>query len=311
MNCIDKRQSEEKSIKIAAAFRQVYKQAKCWKSFIWILTIILVAGQLLFSTQIIETQFLQGNLNAFIIALSLLLLLFNTFGEHYLIKPLLILGANLNRLHDFTVFKIGSKPSLAEIMPSQIDRYSKLWLLKNPNDRPNLAEWWPNSVSKIPEIPAICLCLLSTYKWENELRKKYRILLGVFIFTLFGLGFLSMYFLNYLIADYIVKILVPTFPLIELMVDEFISNSTGIDISDSAIQEVSTLWEKQLNDKAYDSSNLRGNLTSLLFIWNNYRATTSPIFDWLYWLTQQSMNKAMIVDVDDCVSQYEGINRLT
>lgn len=37
-------------------------------------------------------------------------------------------------------------------------------------------------------------------------------------------------------------------------------------------------------------------LNQLTYLWGNYRSTASPIFDWLYWITQKNMNMDMIVD---------------
>lgn len=303
MNRINERQSKPNTIKIAAAFRQVYKLAKFWKSFIWGLTIILVIGQLLLTTQIIKTNLLPVNLTSATIVLSLLLLLFNTFGHYYIIMPLLALGARLNRLHDITVLGIGVKSSLFEIMPSQIEKYSRQWLSKHPDDYSNLEEWWPNAVSKLPEALGICLCLLSTFKWETELRKKYRIFVGISILIVLGSGFLIMYLMNYLLTDYIIKIFVPTFPLIELLTKELMSNNLSIQTSNFAKQRVSKLWE-ELITKPNENHEASETFKELVFLWDSYRASTLPIFDWLYWLTQQTMNYAMIIDVNYCVGKY-------
>lgn len=311
-NDIDKRQSSERSIKIGAGFRHAYRKAKYWKSWVWGITLLLAFFQLLVGINYQNLlkklpdnllDYLPGNIDFLVIAVSLLTMLMSTLGRHYLVNKFIGLGSKLQRLHDYEILGLGTKPTILEIKPSLIERFSTKWLKKNLNDRPNLAEWWPNSVSQLPENPGITLCLLSTFKWENELRKKYGILLLVlFVFILAG-SFVLMYLMNYLLPDYIVKILVPISPLLALVIDETLINRSAIKTADVTSHEALSLWNKYLS-KSVNKEYGKEELNQLNYLWVNYRSSVSPIFDWLYWLTQKTMNGDMIIDVNALVKEY-------
>lgn len=151
MNDISKKQSMEGNVKIAAAFRYAYKRAKLWKSLIWALILVLTMLQLLAAINHQNlTAYLPDNLSAMVVTVSLLSILMSTLGKHYLVNRFVSIGSKLQRLHDSEVLGLGVKPTILEIRPSQVESMSKHWLESNPTDRPNLSEWWPNSVSELP-----------------------------------------------------------------------------------------------------------------------------------------------------------------
>lgn len=305
MNDIAKKQSSEPNIKVAAAFRYAYRKAKIWKSMIWILTLTLVIGQLFASINHQYFQeYLPDNLSAMLITISLTTMLMTTLGKHYLINTSVALGSKLQRLHDFNILGLGIKPSHLDVLPSLINTFSSKWLTSRPDDRVNLAEWWPASVSSIPYKAGIALCLLSTFKWEHELRSKYSFLLALSILAILASSFCLMYILDLLLAEFIVKIIVPLSPLFGLLIDEWLLNRTGVELSKSSSKEALKIWN-DLSENTIDEKNANETLEQLMYLWDNYRSTMSPIFDRIYWLMQKAMNQDMIVDIDSLVSDYQ------
>lgn len=305
MNDIVKKQSSEYGIKIGAAFRYAYNRAKFWKLWIWGLTLLLAVLQLLAATNHQHLMmYLRDNIAAMVITVSLLTMLMSILGRYCLVNKFVGQGSKLQRLHDFEILGLGTKPTVLEVKPSQVELYSQRWLDTNPHDRSNLSEWWPNSVEQLPENTGISLCLLSTFKWENELRNKYsNVLIGIILLILFG-SLLLMHILDYLIADYIVKIFVPLSPLLGLLIDEWLVNRSGINTASSSSREALRLWDK-FNSNSVDENSGKNELNQLSYLWGSYRSSVSPIFDWLYWITQKTMNRDMIIDADKLVMEYQ------
>ena len=178
MNDISDNQNQESNIEIAAAFRLAYKRAKWGKAVIWSTATILSILQLIATSipQLIP-QGLQTFVPSILVSTTLSLIFATTIGKHFVVNRFLKMGGSFQRLHDFNVLGLGTKPSHLDARPSQIKRYSEIWLKKNPDDKPNLAEWWPASVSTVPKAIGTSIALLSTFKWELELRKKYEVII--------------------------------------------------------------------------------------------------------------------------------------
>lgn len=296
----------EENVKIAAAFRYAYSRAKFWKSLIWALTLMLATLQLLAAINHQNlTAYLSDNLAAMVVTISLLSMLMSTLGKHYLVNRFISIGSKLQRLHDSEVLELGVKPTILEIRPSQIESMSKHWLDRNPADRPNLSEWWPNSVSELPNNLGTNLCLLSTFKWEFELRKKYGLVLLLTGTVVITSSLLLMYILDYKLPDYIVNIFVPLSPLLALIIDEWLINSTCTEVAKESSEQAHNLWHEYSSGSESDHGD-KNELNKLSYLWGNYRSTASPIFDWLYWITQKTMNKDMMIDAQALVSEYKG-----
>ena len=301
VNNIHKNQSSVSNVKIAAAFRHAYGRAKYWKSWIWFITSLLAFLQVLTSINHQNLKnYLPDNLAAIAVTVSLLLMLINTLGKHYLVNKFINLGSILHRLHDFETLGLGTKPTMLEIRPSQIQKFSKSWLDNNPNDHPNLSEWYPISVSDLPANAGISLSLLSTIKWENELRKKYKFVLLFIGFTTFAISFLLMHLLDYKISDYIFNLLVPLSPFIAILIQELLLCNSCLEVAKNASLEAQKLWNTYSSTSDGQLNN-KNELNQLNYLWSNYRSTASPIFDWLYWVTQKNMNMDMVVDADELV----------
>jgi hypothetical protein len=303
-NDICTRQSSEDGVKIAAAFRYAYSQAKFWKSWIWALSAILVILQLLVTINHAHLEaYLPSDLAAIVVVVSLTSMLMATLGRHLLINSNIELGSNLQRLHDHQILGLGIKPTILEVSQSQINRLSNKWLSKKPQDYSNISKWWPDSVAELPEKAGIVLCLFSTFRWESELRKKYSIVLLTLGAILLAGSLYLMHILDYQIADYIVKIFTPAAPLFALMIDELLLNRSCLKVAKNASQRTLGLWSKTLDLSECDM--VLDELDQLSFLWAQYRSSASPIFDWLYWLTQKTMNEDMVVDASALVSEFK------
>ncbi len=301
MNSINERQKLNSNVEIAASFRLAYEKAKHWKGVVWVLATLLSTFQLIIANQLLRlpNEYMQY-LPATLIAITLLSILMSTLGNHFFIKRYISLGSLLQRLHDFNILELGTKPSYSEIRPSLINEYSKIWLKKKPNDKDNLIEWWPASVSDVPKSLGISIALLSTFKWEAELRAKYRLVVLFFVTILILASFSLMYCKEYKIDEYISLILLPLSPLLALLINEYLDNGSGLEIAKSAEKKADIVMIncfKQNSDKD-------NNLEQLAFNWNHYRSSSSPIFDWLYWITQHTMNRDMIIDSNSLVDEY-------
>jgi len=301
MNNINANQNQESNIEIAAAFRQAYRNAKLGKAAIWTSTAILSALQLIAASkpQLISPD-LEIILPSLLVATTLTVILASTIGKHLIVNRFLKIGSSFQRLHDFNVLGLGTKPSHQEALPSKIQRYSRAWLANNPSDRVNLSEWWSPSVSTVPHEIGACIALLSTFNWELELRKKYStIILGLGLFTL-AASLVLMDIQERLLPEYIVLTLLPITPIFSLIIDEYLDNRNGIETATNAVTQATSLLS---NSSTPDS---RLELEQLMYNWSHYRTGASPLFDWLYWITQKAMNQDMMIDTESLANEYSG-----
>ena len=304
MNHISENQADESSVKIAAAFRYAYSRAKFWKSWIWAGTFVLSILQLLLAFKHSGlTHILPSSLPAIVISISVFTVFVSTIGKHFFVRKFVLIGADLQRLHDYEVLGIGTKPTELEVSQSLIERYSSSWLKNHENDRNNLINWWPASVSRVSKGAGISLCLLSTFRWEDELRKKYQLLLLSIAGIIFLVSLLLMHLMGLVLSEYIVQILVPLLPFISLLVDEVLITRSGIEVSKKAKDDAFHLWGKYKNDQniAYEIVDFN----QIIYLWGSYRSAVSPIFDWLYWVSQKSMDADMVINVDSLAEQFQ------
>ncbi len=114
-----------------------------------------------------------------------------------------------------------------------------------------------------------------------------------------------MHVLDYKLPDYIVNIFVPLSPLLALIIDEWLINSTCTEVAKESSEHAHNLWCEYGSGAVSDQED-KNELNKLSYLWGNYRSTASPIFDWLYWIAQKTMNKDMMIDAQALVSEYKG-----
>jgi hypothetical protein len=98
-------------------------------------------------------------------------------------------------------------------------------------------------------------------------------------------------------------------PLLALLIDEFLLNRSALQVAQESSQQALGLWNKYFD--APEKEGGKEELNQLSYLWSSYRSTASPIFDWLYWITQKTMNKDMIIDANALISEYEKNARST
>ena len=173
---------------------------------------------------------------------------------------------------------------------------------KYPKDNEDFKEWWNKELHKISFSIGRLICSYNTFAWEVEIRKKYH---NFLMFTLWSLIFLPVFtslILDYSLRDTILLIIVPIVPFTSLVLEEWIENKTCINLSDSIKSDVCYLWE-HTKQEAFVEANLDLKVDNLMTRWQLYRLSTLPIFEWLYKLTQSSMNKSMTVDTNNLIKE--------
>ena len=98
-----------------------------------------------------------------------------------------------------------------------------------------------------------------------------------------------------LLSEYILLILLPISPILALVIDELLDNKNAVVVADNSVKEAeSVLYSRSVNIE----------LEQLMYNWSHYRSEASPIFAWLYWLTQKTMNNNMIIDANALVEEF-------
>lgn len=306
LNPIAERQSSAEFVNFAAGFRQAYERVRDAKVRLWVFTVLLALVQLLAALQIdfFKSPSASNFLTLANVGLLIAIMLGKTIYKYLVIDPSQELACNIQQLHEHKILELGECPSFTAARPATINALADQWLASHPHDRRNLELWWPRIVSTIPYTPGKLICLLSTFQWEYELRRKYQyflwaILGGVIVSSLF-----LMYMLDYLLGQYILLILVPITPFVELVLEETFTNKNCIDTAKEATEESVKLWDL-MTSKRMTANQVETELNRLLVYWQQYyRLSATPIFGWLYRVSLRVMDKAMTVDAEDLVKRY-------
>lgn len=297
MKSIVARQKEPDSIEAGMAYREAYNKSKNYKAILWGFTFLLAVIQL--SLTIIAKW--ELSLEVFSVVILIIYVLCNSFGKSKM-KNWHHIGCKIQRFHDFYALNVGVKPPTFEIRPALIKELYEVRLSKYPNDRKDFEEWWNGRLDEISFTIGRLICSYNTFAWEVEIRNKYHFFLT---YTLLGSVFLPLLLslvLNYSVRETILLIVVPIIPFTSLVLEEWIENKGCINLSESIKNEVCTLWEST-KERSFEESNVDSKVEELMVRWQTYRLNTLPIFEWLYNLTQKSMNKSMTVDTDKLINE--------
>jgi len=303
MTCIVTNQKTENAVEAGLAFRYAYNRAKFWKACIWVLALLLAIIQTGVSIYVFSGHKPPFD-PSYLTALPLLaFVLISTLGK-CIVSKWQSLGCDLQRLHDYLTMGVGVKPSLLELPQSKVSQLSAKREKKAPNDPEQLATWWSSSLRNVPYPIAKLIATYSTFSWESALRRRYQQILTLFV--LFSIGIpvaLSMIF-DHTLLEFAVFVFAPFTPIVAVVIDEWLTNKQSEKIAKQLSYDCYNTWNQLLSDKL-DLDELEVSTEQHMGYWQNFRQSSTPIFEWLYQLSRESMEKDMLVDTNALIAAFK------
>lgn len=309
MTCIVTNQQKEESITAGTAFRFAYSQAKYFKAWIWGTTLLFALVQTAVSAYVFSNgQAPLFDPTPYVVSLLLTSIIVGSFGK-LKVTSWQDTGCSLQRLHDFLVMGIGTKPSQLELPKSKAILLSNKQLKKAPTDNEEFKKWWTSSLKEVPFPVAKVIATYSTFSWEKELRKQYQGQLNALLICSLVAPVIAALALNYTVSQAIIFTIAPFTPFISVVLDEWLSNKKSLKIAEKLTSECFSTWNNILANKL-SNIEIETSTEQHMNLWQGFRQAATPIFDWLYSRSQNTMEMAMIIDNNELIKNYNNSKKL-
>ena len=308
MLSIVENQKKKAAIKAGLAFRQAYNYSKNYKAILWGLTFLLATVQLLvviiikYQTKTAYTE----NLEFLPVTILVIYVLMSSFGKDKM-RRWHDKGCEIQSLHDSVALCVTSKVRNLAIPQSEINNLYESRKKKHPNDEETFATWWDTSLNEISFAESRIVCAYVTFLWEVELRKKYHKFLNIILIIILAISASVAFYYNFPLKEILIFIIAPITPFISLLIEEIYDNNKCIDVAEDIKKDSCHDWENVYNKK-FTEVEINESFEKLMSRWHVYRLTTLPIFEWLYNLTQKSMNMNMVTDTASLVKDLKSRN---
>jgi hypothetical protein len=302
MTCIVTNQKQAAAVEAGTAFRYAYDRAKFWKAWIWGTAFVLAFVQAAVSVYIFAGNKAPFDPAYLTIGPLLTFIFIGTFGK-YLVNKWQSRGCMLQRLHDYQTMGIGDKPSQLELPRSLVCELSIKQLKEAPGDREQLETWWSSTLKDVPYPVAKVIATYSTFAWESELRKRYQGVLVFLLITCIVTPILVSLTLEYTILQSLAFVIGPFTPIIAVVLDEWLMNKQSLKVAEQLTQGCYSSWENILTGKL-NNDEMHSATEQHMHYWQNFRQSATPIFEWLYRVSRTQMERNMLVDTDELISDF-------
>jgi hypothetical protein len=282
MNQINQRQNSPKSIKLLAAQRQTYSNAKILLGIYVFLAIPLMLLVNVILKPIILNQY-EFDLTNSIAIFALLLTFIDVLWLKNYVKVLQEIAATIQEEFDRYVYNLKWDPiALGEKVP---DVYVEKMYVKyaESNDVSKLHDWYTPTVSQHSERKGILLCQNENIGWDIELRNSYIAYVVIFI-TLFILSSIYLGVSNKAtLEEFIMSYLIPSMPILTYFRNIYSNHCR-------AIKDKTKL--RDCLRHALDSQSIkRKMIESIQFQIFNNRKNNPLIFDFFNYIKSESLQK--------------------
>lgn len=302
MTCIVINQKSEDAVASGTAFRFAYNRAKTWKAWIWGITFAFALIQTASSAySFSDWTLLSFDTTPYVVGFLLASVIAGSLGKMKVMEWQ-SMGCTLQRLHDFLVMQVGSKPSHLELPKATINALSEKRLAKYPGDKYQLETWWASSLTDVSFPVAKLVSAYSTFSWECELRKRYQTLLNIILVLSIAMPITLALCLQYTVVQTIIFTLAPFTPFISVVLDEWFANKKSLAVAEKLNIECHTTWENILENRLLDND-IDVKTEQYMSLWQSFRLSATPIFEWLYNFSRKSMEKDMIINTESLVQE--------
>lgn len=282
MNQINQRQNSPKSIKLLAAQRQTYSNAKALLGIY-----VLLAIPLMLLVNLVLKPFILNHygfdLTNLIAVLALLLTLLDVLWLKDYVRTLQEKAATIQEEFDRHVYNLKWDPIILGEKVSDV-RVEKMYnKYANSHDLSKLHDWYTPTVSQHSERKGILLCQNENVGWDIELRNSYIAYVIVFN-TIFILSLIYFGVSNKAtLESFIMSYFIPSMPILTYFRNAYSDHC-------KAVKDKAKLRDSLKN--ALDSQNIKiKTVESIQFQILNNRKTNPLIFDFFNYLKSERLQR--------------------
>lgn len=295
MNDINKKQNENYQLELLFVQRYLYSCAK----------IIFVCRTITALTLAIVGPVFIAYHNKWS-ACTALLVIGYLFLDNFVLQKIELnkkeTAAKIQELFDTKVFEIDWNNVGVGDIPDR-DIITSIISKNKNNDYQSLQlnNWYDASISNIDLSIARLICQNSNIGWDLNLRRRYLIFLYVIsILTIISL-FVTAINLNLTLIEFILGVLIPTLPLMELTIKQI--NEHGLNnINSNRLKKILSSELHQItNNIPIANSEFKTRIFQDQIY--RYRSTCPVVFDWFYWFFKDTQEDQMQLSVKDKVEE--------
>ena len=210
-NGISKRQNESGNIELLAAQRELYSEAKRMTFIQFVISVLFPI-----TLPILRNLCINSNRQlAFIVLLSILLVIFNVFYFEKTVKSKRLAAARIQELFDTNVLKIkwneevcGSKIFAHSGVKLKAEQYKKKSVSLD-----NLMDWYSKHYSSVDLSAGRIMCQKVNVTWDNEVREKFQKFLLLVLIASSVLVISYAIVKNKTFTETLISIIAPLFPI--------------------------------------------------------------------------------------------------
>jgi hypothetical protein len=300
MNDISTKQNTPDRIKMLAAQRQLYSQAKRINALQIILSVPCVV---VWTASALIWPELKAGAAAWGIAIALMDLFFFVPGEKALKRE----AAKIQEYFDSEVlglswnkFKLGSYPD-----PELIAQASSAYFSRH--DSRKLQDWYAPIVGEIPLSYARLICQRINCWWDMGLRKRYaKALISMLVALVLVVWGVSIYRLVSL-EHFILIGIVPLVPAFLILIRLSQSHLEAVKKLDTLKAHIDSLWTSLRNETVSDERLLTLSQDLQAAIYDN-RCSNPLVFNWVYNWLRDNTEDAMNDGAEKLVEQYRELH---
>lgn len=294
------RQNAEINIKVLAAQRQLYAEAKILSNYQFIFCIFFPIA-IPFVKLLTPSNTVGLGL---ITLLSILIIILNVYFFERSIKYKKEKAARFQEIFDSNVLEIewnralcGPRDKAIQDIEDIFKRYTKK--NKSLND---LKDWYSIEYSNVDIFAGRIMCQRVNTTWDSYLRNVFQIFLRLlFLGCILIIGVVSI-IRNDIVVNTLVSIIAPIIPLFLYVYKQHFENKATISRLDKLSYRAEDLWEKVLNN--VDSSTLTTCSRKLQNDIYKHRESALLIWDWFYKRFKSKQENNMNLSAGIVIEEY-------
>jgi hypothetical protein len=305
-NGISKRQNESGNIELLAAQRELYSEAKRMTFIQFVISVLFPI-----TLPILRNLCINSNRQlAFIVLLSILLVIFNVFYFEKTVKSKRLAAAKIQELFDTNVLKIkwneevcGSKIFAHSGVKLKAEQYKKKSVSLD-----NLMDWYSKHYSSVDISAGRIMCQKVNVTWDNEVREKFQKFLLLVLIASSVLVISYAIVENKTFTETLISIIAPLFPIGLYIFKRYCENKETIVRIEKLNNRLEIVWESLMNKetKVIELEISSRKLQDSIF---KHRSNALMIWDWFYfkYRTNQEVDMGEVVQM--VVSEYQNTKR--
>jgi hypothetical protein len=297
LNDIAEKQNQETQFKLLRAQREMYNRAKRILTWQMILTVALPV------TGAIATMIFPG-LKPFVALGALIIAIVDVALLDRLKKRHISSAARIQEDFDCSVLNMSWNSFVVgkRVLPETIHEAAEDYSRRHTDD--TLVDWYPPVVGKVDLHLARIVCQRTNLWYDSKVRRRYgsalitvAAILAI-LFTIIGMSG------DMTLTNFVLSVMAPLTPFVSWAAREYYRQKDVADMLDRVRTEAEALWEKA-KAKQCEPSDCTAQSRSFQDAIFTHRATSTPIFNWVYERMRSRHEDQMNVGATELVNSID------